>query len=104
MKMKKCLFLIPTSYNDGSEVAPEVMDGILSELEVAFDGHSIDGVTKGAWRMKDGTLAKDESLSIWIVLGAERVDELKRLVRKFAKVLKQEAEILYFVYPTNAIL
>ena len=36
-----------TDYNDGIEVSPEVIDGILSELYRVFGGYSVDGgVTK----------------------------------------------------------
>lgn len=94
MKWKKCLFLIPTSYNDGTEVPPEVMDSILSELYLVFDGYSIDGVTKGAWKMKDGARVENHSLKIWIVMSEEKVAVIRKLVRKYAKVLRQES--IYF--------
>ena len=101
MESKKCMFLIPTSYNDGIEVSPEVIDGILSELYRVFGGYSVDGgVTRGVYPMKDGTTAIDVSLKIWIVLDEkkvkvkEKVAKLKECVRKYAKILKQES--IYF--------
>jgi len=44
--------------------------------------------------MKDGTRARDHSLTLWIVVEEERVTLLKKLVKKFARLLEQEA--IYF--------
>lgn len=92
--MKKCLFLIPTSYNDGSAVPPEVILDVLEELFVKFGPFSQTGITKGLWEMEDGTRVKDESLTLWIVMKEEEVPQLKQLVKKFARLLKQKA--IYF--------
>ncbi len=94
MKKKKCLFLIPTSYNDGREVPPAVMDRILEDLDRNFDGYTVDSVVQGMWRMENGDVAKDRSLKIWMVIDETEVPLLKQLIKKFAKVLEQEA--IYF--------
>ncbi len=38
MKLRKCILLLPTSYNDGSEVPASVISGILRSIDEAFDG------------------------------------------------------------------
>ena len=91
MRMKKCLFLIPTSYNDGSPVPSEVMLDVLEELFVEFGPFSQNGITEGLWETKDGTRVKDHSLTIWIVMEEEKVASLKEFVKKLVKLLKQEA-------------
>ncbi len=92
--MKKCLFLIPTSYSDGRPVPSEVMIDVLEELFVKFGSFSQSGVTKGLWEMKDGTRVKDHSLTLWIVMPEEKVASLKQHVKKLARLLEQEA--IYF--------
>ena len=90
MRMKKCLFLIPTNYNDGREVPPEVMDGIFEELYLNFGGYSITGMAEGTFRMKDGTKASDSSLQVWVIMEEDMVPVMRRLVKKFGKMLGQE--------------
>ena len=92
--MKKCLFLIPTTYNDGSSIPSEVILDVFEELFVTFGSFSQSGITEGLWEMEDGTRVKDHSLTVWIVLEEEKVPSLKKLVKKFAQLLKQEA--IYF--------
>ena len=94
MKLRKCILLLPTTYNDGTEVPRTVLTGILEEIDVAFDGHNVDGVCEGTYRMRNGSMVSDRSLNVWVVVDAERVDELKELAAKFAAILKQEC--LYF--------
>jgi len=94
MKMKKCLFLIPTTYNDGRPVPPEVILDVWEVLFVRFGSLSQDGITEGLWEMKDGTRVKDHSLKFWIVIEEEKVPLLKELIKKIARLLEQEA--IYF--------
>jgi len=90
MKMKKCFFLIPTSYNDGREVPTEVMAGIFEELYVNFGGYSITGITEGTFRMADGTKASDSSLQVWVIMEESMVPVMRKLIKKFGKTLGQE--------------
>ena len=92
--MKKCLFLIPTTFNNGDEIPVEVIDSVFDELFRVFGAYSQDGITEGTWKLKDGTKVKDHSLKVWIVIEDDKVDLLKELIKKFARILKQEA--IYF--------
>ena len=94
MRQKKCLLLLPTRYNDGTDVLPETLTGILGEIDKAFDGHSVDGYVDGAYRMGDGTMAHDRSLKVWVVVKSDQIGDLKTLARRVAGQLKQET--LYF--------
>ena len=90
MKLKKCFFLLPMSYNDGREVPPEVMDGIFDELYLNFGGYSIGGIAQGMFRMKDGTKASDSSLQVWVIMDEEKVPLMRSLIKKFCRILGQE--------------
>lgn len=94
MKMRKCILLLPTTFNGGAEVPAETLGSILRSIDEAFDGHTIDGLCDGAYRMHDGSMSNDHSLKVWVAVDPDRVDVLKRLVARFAKTLKQES--LYF--------
>lgn len=94
MRPKKCLLLLPTRYNDGTDVMPETLRGILVEIDKAFDGHTVDGHVDGTYRMADGTMAQDRSLKVWVLVKSNQIDALKTLARRIAGQLKQET--LYF--------
>ena len=90
MKLKKCLILLPTRYNDGTDVPPETVNGILKDIDREFDGHSVDGFVDGTYKMADGTMACDKSLKVWVAVRADQVDGLRTLARRFASRLMQE--------------
>ena len=90
MKKKKCLLLLLTSYNDGTEVPPAVVADILRRIDEGFDGHTVDGHCDGTYRMANGDMARDKSLKVWVAVDPDRVNELKNLARVFAGVLRQE--------------
>jgi len=95
MKRKKCILLLPVTYNDGTEVPPSVLADILQSIEEAFDGYTIDGPPcTGVYKMKDGSKARDTSIKVWVAVLPERVEEARMLAARFAGVLKQES--LYF--------
>lgn len=94
MKLKKCVLLLPTKYNDGADVPPGVVSGILRSIDEAFDGHTVDGVCDGVYRMDDRSFACDRSLKVWVALQADRVEELRSLAGRIAVTLQQES--LYF--------
>jgi hypothetical protein len=94
MKLKKCILLLPTAFNDGTEVPPGVLADILRNIDEAFDGHTVDGMCDGVYKMDGGSMASDTSLKVWVAVDPQRVDELKALAARFAGMLKQES--LYF--------
>jgi len=94
MIKKKCVILLPTTYNDGAPVASAIVQGILKEIDSAFDGHTIDGYVDGTYRLDNGTMASDRSIKIWVAVDPARVTELRALAAKIASVLKQES--IYF--------
>ena len=91
MVKNKCVILIPTKYNDGTQVPENVIVGITREIDEAFDGHHVAGVGEGAYRMADCSMAYDPSLEIWVAVDPERVDEVRGIARKLARILKQES-------------
>lgn len=94
MRLRKCILLLPTAYNDGTEVPPDILTGIRRDIDETFDGHTFAGTCEGAYRMDSGDFAHDTSLMIWVVVDADRVEELRHHARRFAGVLRQES--LYF--------
>jgi hypothetical protein len=68
MKLKKCILLLPTAFNDGKSVPAEMMGGILRSIDEAFDGHTVDGHCDGVYRMDNGSLATDRSLKVWVAV------------------------------------
>jgi len=94
MGMKRCIILVPTTYNDGQEVPAAEIAGILREIDEAFDGHYVAGQGEGTYKMKDGSVAKDSLLEVWIALDPEKLGILRNMVGRFARRLKQET--VYF--------
>jgi hypothetical protein len=94
MRRKKCLLLLPTSYNDGTEVPPAVMAKVVMGIERAFDGVTIGEPVEGTYKMADGTTAKDKSLVAWVIVEESQVEEARAKAGRIAAILKQEA--LYF--------
>jgi hypothetical protein len=54
---KKAIILIPLTYNDGSSVSQEILDGMFEALFVVSGGHTLAGTVRRAYRMKDATKA-----------------------------------------------
>jgi hypothetical protein len=94
MKKKKCIILLPTYYNDGKGVPVEVLTRIRREVDQVFDGHTIAGTVEGTYRMADGSIATDESWEVWVAVDPDKIDVLRKLTSRFARILKQET--IYF--------
>jgi hypothetical protein len=94
IKVKKCVILLPTAYNDGALIPPAVLQGIFKEFDRKFDGYSIDGPINGTYKMDDGSVVRDKSIRVWFMVDPLRIDELKGLARGIARTLKQES--IYF--------
>lgn len=94
MKKKKCLLLLPTSYNDGTEVPFAEVSRAFMEIDRSFDGYSVGGFVDGKYKMADGTKAKDKSVVAWVIVNESQVEEVRTKAARIAAILKQEA--LYF--------
>jgi hypothetical protein len=94
MNKKKCIILLPTYYNDGNGVPTAVLTGILREIDEVFDGHTIAGTVEGTYKMADGSMATDKSWEIWVAVDPDKIDLLRKLTSRFARILKQET--IYF--------
>ncbi len=94
MKKKKCIILLPTYYNDGKGVPTAMLTRIRCEIDEVFDGHTIAGTVEGTYRMADGTIATDKSWEVWVAVDPGKIDVLRKLTSRFARMLKQET--IYF--------
>jgi hypothetical protein len=94
MKRKKCLILLPTSFNDGTDVPPSVFSSVLRDIDKTLDCYSIGGLCEGVYMMDDGSRARDQSVMVWAVVDAEEIDALRKLAARIARRLKQES--IYF--------
>lgn len=94
MAKVKYVLLLPITYNDGSEVPPDVQDSIFDQIWVLAGGYTIAGEVSGAYRMRSGAKQVDRSLQVWIVVDEELETELRTRVAGFAALLGQES--MYF--------
>lgn len=92
--MRKCIILLPLAFNDGKEVPSKLISQILREIDEVFDGHHIAGTGQGSYRMKNGEMAHDTTLDVWIAFNPDKREVLKKMVGRFARMLKQET--IYF--------
>jgi hypothetical protein len=90
MKKKKCIILLPTYYNDGKGIPTEVLTRMMREIDEVFDGHTIAGTVEGTYRMADGDIATDKSLELWVAVEPNKIEVLRKMTRRFARILKQE--------------
>ena len=96
LMLKKAILLIPLTYNDGSRVPQEILDGIFEDLFLLSGGHTSTGTVRGAYRMKDGTKQTDFLEQVWVAYNDEDQTALRALVAKFCSILGQESMYLEF--------
>ena len=94
MARRRCIILIPTAFNDGTEVPSALMRQILRDIDEAFDGHTVAGTVSGTYRMRSGGFAEDDSLEVWVAVEEAAIPALEKMVQSVAKRLGQEA--VYF--------
>jgi hypothetical protein len=94
--LKKAILLIPLSYNDGTRVPQEILDGIFEALFVLCGGHTLTGTVRGAYRMKDGTKQTDALEQVWVAYNDQDELALRELVARFCSMLGQESMYLEF--------
>ena len=87
--------LIPTHFNDGSEVPEDQLQGFIDALAVLFGGCSDVGIIKGHWMdQNDSALYRDECKRISVVCDNSLLDEAREAVIQIGKNLGQRA--MYF--------
>jgi len=94
MKRKKCLILLPTYFNDGTEIPAAIFASVLRDIDETLDYYSIGGACQGAYTMDDGSRARDDSIMVWAVVEDRDLDLLKKLAARISRKLKQES--IYF--------
>lgn len=93
---KKAILLIPLTYNDGSRVSQELLEGIYEALFVLSGGHTSAGTVRGAYRMRDGTKQTEVLEQVWVAYEEADKPALRELVARFCSQLSQEAMFLEF--------
>jgi len=87
--------LIPTHFNDGSEVPEEQLQGYIDVLAIQFGGCSDEGITKGQWvDPEDSALYRDESKRVSVVCDNILLEEARTAVIQIGVALRQRA--MYF--------
>jgi hypothetical protein len=82
---------IPTKDNDGRKITSNATDAILMWIYGVFDGYTDDGVCERVCRMADGSMAKNEFLTVWVAMNAGHVDKFENLAARLAFMLGQES-------------
>lgn len=91
-----CRFRIPTHYNCGKPVQPEVWDDIYKALSAQFGGYTVLGTTQGNWGEQTET-----SVGVEVAVPPELVPEVRRVVVGIGRILKQSA--MYFDCPAPSV-
>ena len=90
----KYLLLVPTTFNDGSQVPEDVFIDLQDSLFLRFNGYTVGGTVSGAYRMANGKKAVDHLVQDWIVIQENQEKELRQIVIDLAKKLGQESMFL----------
>jgi hypothetical protein len=80
-------------YNDGREVAPEILVKVFQALTVQFGGYTPLGTTEGDWVGQT-----EPMMGIEVAVVPERIPELRAVVYAIGKELGQKQ--MYFDAPT----
>ena len=92
----RCRFLVPTNYNDGSPVEPEVMIEIKMALDRQFGGYRIVAPTEGSWH---GQVEATHEIEVCVL--PKNVPKLREVVIEIGRRLGQEA--MYFDAPPPSV-
>lgn len=92
--LKEAVVLIPLTYNDGTRVPRAMLKAIREEILETFQGWTVEGTVKGAYRMRAGQKRVEDLQKISIVLPTSRVPKLEAMVARWGALLGQEAMLL----------
>src|ERR1700681_2406740 len=89
---REAIVLIPLTYNPGrhDRVTPIPMDTletVFDEMFLAFEGWTIEGTVKGAYRMETGKKRVEDLLKVSVILDASRIGELEAMVARWCSRL-----------------
>ena len=90
-KPKKAVFLLPLTYNDGTRIPDETLDGMLDEVYHAFGGWTLEGEVRGAYRMQSGERQVEKLLRVAVVLSRSSMPILRKMIGRWCSRLGQEA-------------
>jgi hypothetical protein len=100
--LRKVTLLIPLTFNDGTAVSQETLGALEEEIYIAFNGWTMAGEVQGAYRMRQtGQKQVERLLQVWVVVEETQLDELRRMVGKYAALLAQES--IYFEVGTSQV-
>lgn len=90
-RLQRCTILLPLAHNDGTPIPVADLTRVYDRLYQRFGGYTLAGRVTGAYRMADGTRANDDTQEIWVAVPAEQINELRREVAGFCRLLRQES-------------
>jgi hypothetical protein len=93
-KLKEAIVLIPLTYNDGTRVPRKLLKAIRREIFVTFHGWTVEGMVKGAYRMRTGEKRVEELQKIAVILDESQLPELEAMVGRWGAQLGQETMLL----------
>ena len=93
-KRKKAIILIPLTYNDGTRIPKGTLEAIYDEMYTAFQGWTIEGEVRGAYRVKTGKKRVEKLVRLAVVLDKADVPSLRKMVAKWCSILGQETMLL----------
>jgi hypothetical protein len=93
-----CRFRLPSKYNDGREVEPQVLVSIFQALTRQFGGYTPLGVGHGDWGPQGTT---EPTMGVEVAVLPERVPELELVVIAIGKQLGQKQ--MYFDAPPPSV-
>ena len=93
MAKVKATFYLPLEDNNGRDLSSEIAE-VENLCFVAFDGWTLVGYFKGAWRMQTGEQSVDKSVVYHVILEKEQLYLLEQMLLKFKKKANQEAMYL----------
>lgn len=93
-QLKEAVVLIPLTYNDGTRVPAGTLKSIRGEVLEVFQGWTVEGQVKGAYRMRTGQKRVEDLQKVSIILDASRIPELEAMVARWGALLGQETMLL----------
>jgi len=86
----KATFYLPLKDNDGRDLSAEIAE-VEDRCFLLFDGWTLVGYFKGAWRMQTGAQSIDTSAVYHVILEEKQLQALEDLLRDFKAKARQEA-------------